>query len=382
MKGIGIISYGLEEIGKREVKEIINSDSKVCDGACVFPVKNFESLCELAYRAQSFSRVMFLLAEFNVRDKKEFNEQFQKKVTYSKLIKWVKKGSTFCVRCLASHKFSKMEIAALAGEIIIKTVKKEGRFTPKASMKNPDVMINVFINRKNKVFVGVDFCGFDISKRNYKVFSHKESFKGTTSYGILRLSNFKKGLLVDPFCRSGTFVIEAALWLSRTPVRLFEKERFAFLKLLNIDFDSFFRRIDRKATEKMPARIIGYDSMRTNIIASKKNAKIAGVEKLIEFGAFGVEWLDTKLDKKSVDAVVTRMPLCGKKANKSVVEKIYKEFFYQCEFVLKNKGVIVIATDSEKMVENNSGAFKIVKRMEIFVGKEKQKILILKHQKI
>ena len=55
----------------------------------------------------------------------------------------------------------------------------------------------------------------------------------------------------------------------------------------------------------------------------KKNAKIAGVDKHINFSRVELEWLDIKFKKESIDRIITNPPI-SKNAN---LDKVYNEFF-------------------------------------------------------
>ena len=74
------------------------------------------------------------------------------------------------------------------------------------------------------------FCGilinpFDLSKREYRVFAHSADIKGTLAYALLRISGYNpvKHFLFDPFTRSGTIAIEAALFGSGLPANYYRK---------------------------------------------------------------------------------------------------------------------------------------------------------------
>ena len=66
-------------------------------------------------------------------------------------------------------------------------------------LESPDVTFFVYIIGK-RFFFGVDFAGFDLSKRNYKVFALADSIKASVAYSLVRLAGVKNGMVVlDPF---------------------------------------------------------------------------------------------------------------------------------------------------------------------------------------
>jgi 23S rRNA G2445 N2-methylase RlmL len=106
------------------------------------------------------------------------------------------------------------------------------------------------------------------------------------------------------------------------------------------DTDKLFSKIDAEIL-KETLKIYCFDKEFRYLNSAKKNAKIAGVDKDINFSRSDVEWMDTKLDKESVDKIITQPPQPTKNLDIKKLTKIYDEFFYQAEFVLKKKGRII-----------------------------------------
>jgi 23S rRNA G2445 N2-methylase RlmL len=107
---------------------------------------------------------------------------------------------------------------------------------------------------------------------------------------------------------------------------------------------------------------------------AKKNSKIAGVDKKIGFSRMNIEWLDTKFDKDQIDKIVAKMPSLQQKES----NEIYNEFFYQAEFILNNKGKIVMIGDKDQIKKFSSKYnFKISDERSIFSGKKEYEIFVL-----
>jgi hypothetical protein len=85
-----------------------------------------------------------------------------------------------------------------------------------------------------------------------------------------------------------------------------------------------------------------------------------------------VEWLDTKNDKESVDRIVTYLPNLTKYSNKKDILKIYDEFFYQSDFILKKKGTILACTKNPEEIINAASKkkFKLDFHKVMWQGKE------------
>ena len=358
MKALAITSKGIEDITALEIKELIKVNSSVKESCVVFEPKKILDLCTLCYKGQSVSRVLFLLESFKFKDKKDLLGKFgSKKVDYGK---WLDKNSKFMVECrrVGSHKFSSQEIE-----------KDIGRLMPldnKVSLDKPDVVFYAYIFDKSFYF-GVDFSGFDLSKRQYKVFNHPNDIKGSIAYALVRLSGFNKDILLDPFCKTGIIPIEAALM--EFSVNFFNKERFGFLKLkpfLKTDFKKFFDKIDKKVEKK---KIFGYENSSYHVQSAKRNAKIAGVD--VEFSNNNIEWVDTQFKEKEVNRIVCYPPPISNKWNRKEVLKLYQELFYQAKYCLaKNGRIVVLSKEINLLKEKAKGyGFKVISERKVWLGK-------------
>ena len=280
---------------------------------------------------------------------------------------------------MGEHKFGSHTIEKELGKNIIEQVDKALGFTPKANLESPDAVFYVFINNK-KAYLGVDFAGRDLSKRQYRVFSSPGVVNANLSFAIIRLAGYTgKQKMIDVYCKAGVVCIEAALYVSNTSVNYYSKD-FAFKKLkpfLKKDWDAFFKKLDSKRkTAKLD--ILGLNSMLRHVEAAKKNSKLAGVDKTISFSKMDVEWLDTKLDKSSVDIIASRIPCPSKHVGESVVRKLYKELFYQAEFVMKKAGIMALLTERTGLLKKMmTPGFKIIKQDKLWAGKQSYEFLII-----
>ena len=148
---------------------------------------------------------------------------------------------------------------------------------------------------------------------------------------------------------------------------------------LGIDFEEFFKDVDNNI-KKTKANINCFDHMFKYVDYSKKNAKIAGVDKQINFSRVELEWLDIKFKEKSIDRIVTNPPT-SKNAD---LDKIYNEFFYQCEYILKNDGTVSLITRLPDFVKKHAEKhnFLASKEKEVWSGEQLLKIMIFKKKSI
>ncbi|MBI2124295.1 hypothetical protein HY637_06110 [Candidatus Woesearchaeota archaeon] len=341
MKGFAITSKGLEETAALEIKELIGAKYQIEESCVIFDFEKFGDLCLLCYKAQSVDIVLHLIDSFEFKDIEDFEEAIEK-INFGDCVEKCKRFKVECIR-IGSHDFKSVD----AEKRLINFINKKHK-NIKFDLRGYEIIFFVYIVN-NACYVGVDFSGFELNKRAYKIYLHPNSLRGTIAYALIRESGFQKGeVLLDPFSRDGIISIEAAFYANNFPVNYFKKDRFAFLKLeLGIDYEKFFKKIDNKTEKKPKPRIYSFDYLFKFVDFSKKNAKIAGVDKLIEFSRTELEWLDIKFKKESVDRIVTSLP-SSKNAN---LGKIYNEFFYQSDYILKKAGVLALITKAPDFVK-------------------------------
>lgn len=349
MEGIATYFSGFSDIAAKEIENITGQKAKEKTGALVFPVNSLQELATLAYKGQSLHKVMLLLEVI------EYEEEESLENLKADVSSWVNE-KTFRVNCIHDEtaEVSGMEIAAKAGEVI---VNKTGA---KASMKNPDVIFVIYIYN-SVAYLCVDFSGFDLSKRDYKIYNHPSALNGAIGYCFIKTTGWEPGMsIMDPMCGSGIIPIEAAFEYTGKSPRHFQKDRFAFTKFLDFDFEKTDK--EAKENKKSENKIYCSDQLLASLRATKNNAKIAEVDRIISPTKCDLEWLETKFDEKSIDVIATHPPSVSKHSNVKELKKVYNELFYQAEYILKDEGVIGVISNTEKEIveaaQNNKFSLK------------------------
>ncbi len=250
---------------------------------------------------------------------------------YNKIneIKLKFKGS-FRVDCSreGEHIFNSQEIREKIGEIIY----KKGN---KVDLSNPE---NIFY-----VDIINDYCFFgknpaNIGKRSYRLRSSKDSLNATLAFALLKIAKFKKSqILLDTFCSDGIILIEAGL--------LGGKKLYGF----------------------------NYDVKNASI-----NSKIAKVK--INLYKEDLNFLDTLFKKNSVDLIITKPLFPSKTKSVNFVDKIIRELFHQADYILKEKGKMILLTPKTELIEKYSKSynFNIKEELKVKIGNLDYKILSLK----
>lgn len=320
------------------------------DGLVIVEFQDYEEICRYIYRTQLANKVNLLIDR-----KKEIGDL----IINDDIKKILPESGKFKI-------YSKIGEEDIIGELFKRY---------KVDLKNPDFTINLH-KIKDEYFLSVDLSG-DLSKREYKIFNTPMSIKGTTAFGVLMLSGYTKGSsLLDPFCNAGTIAIEAALYETGIPTHFYNKD-FPFMSL-NIDkvhYKKILEDIDSRIKNKK-LEITSADPLLKNITVAKKNAKIAGVEKFIEFRRIDVDWMDIKHEEKTFDIILTFIPGSSKHKDLKILEKEFHQFFYQAEYIIKKEGKLsVLCLSKDLLMQSASKYFELRETKDFYSGNQLMHLL-------
>ena len=183
--------------------------------------------------------------------------------------------------------------------------------------------VRVFL-MKDEVTVALDTTGESLHKRGYRKLTAKAPIAENLAAALLMLTPWKKDrILVDPFCGSGTFPIEAAMMAAGIAPgmnRSFTAESWRHLIPARQWYDAV-----EEATELMnpdvDTDIQGYDIDDTMVSIARENARLAGVDKLIHFQKRGVDQLS---HSKKYGFIVTNPPYGERLEEKQNLPALYR----------------------------------------------------------
>ncbi len=368
MEGFALTHKGCEEFAALEIAELLKTKCENADYSLVFKIKNEMELCKLCYLSQSITKAGLLL-------KKGRHNDFDSLANID-FSKYLSEEDSFRVACIKKENVdeSTKEIEEKIGEIIINHIKEKKNYKQKVSLTNPSVIFLYFVANDAYHF-GIDFAGIDLSKREYKIFTNPSSIKGTIAFSLLKFADYnKKESILDIMCGDGVLMIEAGLYAANFPVNFFQKERLAFNKIPFIKKEgikTMFKKADGKIIKK-ELNITGLDDTLRNMKAARKNAKIAGISKYINFSKIDVDWLDIKIKEKSVNKILTQLPSVSKNLSETDIRKVYNEIFYQAEYILHKNGRAVFAARKKELaleVAEKYG-FVLKKEKEVWTGEQ------------
>lgn len=178
---------------------------------------------------------------------------------------------------------------------------------------------------KDEVMVTLDTSGDSLHKRGYRLMTSKAPLTETLAAALIMLTPWKKDrILVDPFCGSGTFPIEAAMIAANIAPgmnRQFTAEQWKNLIPKQLWYDTVEEAQDLMDAD-IQVDIQGYDIDAEVVKAARENAKRAGVDHLIHFQQRAVADLH---HPKKYGFVITNPPYGERLEEKADLPELYTQ---------------------------------------------------------
>lgn len=313
--------FGLEAVLKREIYDLGYEITKVEDGRVTFEGDE-EAICRANIFLRTAERVMIQIGRFKATT---FEELFQgiKNLPWEEYIPedgkfWVKKASS-----INSKLFSPSDIQSIAKKAMVERMKQKYH---KEWFKEDGAAypVRIFL-LKDEVTVALDTSGDSLHKRGYRTMTSKAPLTETLAASLIMLTPWRKDrILVDPFCGSGTFPIEAAMIAANIAPgmnRDFTAEEWTNLIDRKLWYECVKEAEDMIDTT-VKVDIQGYDIDGDVIKAARENAKRAGVEHMIHFQQRAVADLS---HPKKYGFIITNPPYGERLEDKADLPELYTQ---------------------------------------------------------
>ena len=312
--------FGLESVLKREITDLGYEVTQVEDGRVTF-LGDAEAVCRANIFLRTAERILIKAGNFHAET---FEELFQG----TKSIPWeafIPEDGKFWITKAASVKsklFSPSDIQSIMKKAMVERL-KEVYHIEWFKESGQSFPVRVFL-MKDEVTVALDTTGESLHKRGYRKLTAKAPIAENLAAALLMLTPWKKDrILVDPFCGSGTFPIEAAMMAAGIAPgmnRSFTAESWRHLIPARQWYDTV-----EEATELMDpdvdTDIQGYDIDDTMVSIARENARLAGVDKLIHCQKRGVDQLS---HSKKYGFIVTNPPYGERLEEKQNLPALYR----------------------------------------------------------
>lgn len=313
--------FGMEAVLKREILDLGYDVSKVEDGKITF-IGDMEAVCYANVFLRSAERILIKIGTVHAET---FDELFEgtKALPWEQYIPengrfWVAKATS-----IKSKLFSPSDIQSIMKKAMVerlKSVYHKEWFTE----DGPSYPIRVAF-MKDEAVIGLDTSGESLHKRGYRRLTSKAPITETLASALILFTPWKKDrILVDPFCGSGTFPIEAAMIAANIAPgmsRSFLAEQWSNL----VPKKSWYNAMDEAqelVDDKIETDIQGYDIDPNVVKAARENARLAGVDHLIHFQQRPVSALN---HPKKYGFVITNPPYGERIEEKANLPQLYRE---------------------------------------------------------
>lgn len=312
--------FGLEAVLKREITDLGYDVIKVEDGRLTF-VGDEEAVCRSNIFLRTAERILIKVGSFRAET---YEELFQgtKSLPWEELIPkdgkfWITKAGS-----VKSKLFSPSDIQSVMKKAMVERLKEIYKVSWFTESGEP-YPVRVFL-MKDEVTAALDTTGESLHKRGYRKLTAKAPIAENLAASLIMLTPWKGDrILVDPFCGSGTFPIEAAMMAANIAPgmnREFTSEKWQHL----ISAKEWYDTIDEARemiTMDVETDIQGYDIDESMVEIARENARLAGVEALIHFQRRGVDQMS---HAKKYGFIITNPPYGERLEDKENLPALYR----------------------------------------------------------
>ncbi|MBQ7919205.1 MAG: class I SAM-dependent RNA methyltransferase [Lachnospiraceae bacterium] len=312
--------FGMEAVLKKEIIDLGYDVTEVSDGRVTF-FGDEEALVRANVFLRTAERILIKIGRFHAET---YEELFQG----TKALPWeeyIPKDGKFWVAKAGSVKsklFSPSDIQSIMKKAMVERL-KEKYHIEWFKEDGESFPVRVFL-MKDEVTVGLDTTGESLHKRGYRKLTSKAPIAENLAASLIMLTPWHGDrVLVDPFCGSGTFPIEAAMMAANIAPgmnRSFTAEKWGHI----VEKSNWYDAID-EAREMMDLSvetdIQGFDIDDSMVAIARQNAKMAGVDKLIHFQRRSVAELS---HPKKYGFIITNPPYGERLEEKTALPALYK----------------------------------------------------------
>ena len=308
---------GLEEVLAQELIELGANDVQIGRR-----MVSFSGNQEMMYRAnfclRTAVRILKPISHFRARNADEVYKAV-KEIEWKDILDL---DTSFVVdTTVYSTEFRNSKFVAykVKDAIVDYFMEREGK-RPNISVANPDLRLNIHIAEENCT-LSLDSSGESLHLRGYRTATVEAPINEVLAAALIRMSGWKFDCdLIDPFCGSGTILVEAALMARNIYPGVF-RQKFGFENWKDFNPELLSSIFEDDSNERtFEHRIVGSDINLRAVEAALANAKAAGVADLIT-----VEQREIRDFKKpEMPAVLITNPPYGERLRPEDLSDIYR----------------------------------------------------------
>ena len=316
---IATTTFGLEGITAKELKALGYEDLKTENGKVHFQGDEMD-IAIANIHLRTADRILIKMAEFEATS---FEELFQgtKNIKWSDLIP-INGIMHVNGKSVKSTLHSVPDCQSIVKKAIVDSMTSSYGITH-FSEDGPLYKIEVSI-LKDVVTLTIDTSGPGLHKRGYREEAGAAPLKETLAAAMVLISRWKEDFtLVDPFCGSGTILIEAAMIMQNIAPGLCRSFTCETWPTMDEDIFEQVREGAERAIKNKEIKLLGYDIDGRILKVARSNAEKAGVAKYIEFQKRDFKDFSNS-DKYGF--IISNPPYGERLGEKKEVEELYNIF--------------------------------------------------------
>ena len=231
---------------------------------------------------------------------------------------------------------------------------------PNIEIKRPQVLIDVYI-RNNQVTISVNTSGNPLFQRGYRNAAGEAPINEVVAASLIRMSGWdRKTTLMDPFCGSGTILIEGALLATGIPSNI-ERQHYAFKNFKNFDQNLWDEIYDKaiRIVRKLPCKFLGSDISDEMVLKSRRNLREFSFGRFIEIS--GKPFNEVRKSDESV--FIISNPPYGQRLE--IEEELYAQIGSWLKHEIKEGTACIISSSEEGF---KSIGLKHSKKVKVYNG--------------
>jgi putative N6-adenine-specific DNA methylase len=315
--------FGLEQVLKEELEELKFNNIEILNRAVQLE-GTWDDVYFLNLNVRCALSILVEITKFNIKSEEDLYNKAAK-------IKWDEYftvDKTFAVKgAVFSNIFNNSQYPMLVvKDAIVDFFMKKEQERPSVNIKNPQLLFDVYI-KDFFVTISLNTSGAPLYQRGYRQETGQAPINEVLAAGMIRLSGWdRKSTFIDPFCGSGTLLIEAAFLASNIPSCI-ERQHFAFKNFNNFDTNKWeeIQAKAKKTCKSLDFKILGSDVDAEMVLISKRNVRALPIARLIEFSVKSFEEISN--ENLHTGVLITNPPYGERlsiQRNQEAIEELYE----------------------------------------------------------
>ncbi len=272
--------FGLEEVLQEELAELGYATTEKLNRA-VRLEGDWKDVYFLNLNLRCALTVLVELHTFQIKEEKDLYKEASK-VDWPSLFTVDK---SFAIKgAVNSTLFNHSQFPfLLVKDAVADSFRSKENARPDVNVRAPQIVIDLYVREREGV-LSINTSGLPLFHRGYRQNTGDAPLNEVVAAGLIRLSGWdRKSNFIDPFCGSGTILIEAALLASGIPSTI-ERTHYAFKNLKTFDAPVWNEMYDNalRSVKELPCTISGSDSDPEMAMKAKRNLRGFSFGRFIE----------------------------------------------------------------------------------------------------